>query len=108
VELAKEIIKNGALVSEHPVGTEPLKQYFPARNRIISGLSNGVLICEAGEHSGTIHTANFALEQNRQLFAIPGPIYNPLSVGPNELLKLGAKAVTRASDILEDFGIDEV
>lgn len=106
--LAETIIENGALLSEYPIGMPGLVQNFPARNRIISGLSKGVLVAEAGEKSGTIHTANFALEQNRQLYAIPGPIYNPLSAGPNRLIKMGAKAVTCASDILEDFDIEEV
>jgi DNA processing protein len=64
------------------------------------------LVTEAGENSGTLHTASFALEQNRQIYAVPGPIYNPLAIGPNNLLKQGAKAVSCAQDILEDFGID--
>lgn len=105
--LAKEITKNGALISEYPIGMPGLVQNFPARNRIISGLSKGVVVAEAGEKSGTIHTANFALEQNRQVYAVPGPIYSTLSAGPNRLLKMGAKAVTCAQDILEDFGIEE-
>jgi len=104
--LAEKILENGAIISEQPIGMPALKQNFPARNRIISGLSLGVLITEAGEASGTIHTANFALEQNRNIYAIPGPIYNPLAYGPNKLLKMGAKAVTEACDILEDLGID--
>lgn len=104
--LAKEIIKNGAIISEQPLGIPAYTQNFPARNRIISGLSVGVLITEASDKSGTIHTANFALEQNRQIYAVPGPIYNPLSVGPNRLLKMGAKAVLEGQDILEDFGLD--
>lgn len=105
--LANRILENGAIISEQPIGMPPLKQNFPARNRIISGLSTGVLVTEAGEHSGTLHTANFALEQNRQIYAVPGPIYNPLAQGPNNLLKMGAKAVTCAADILEDLGIEE-
>lgn len=105
-ELGKLIIKNGCLISEQPPEMPALRQNFPARNRIISGLSLGTLITEAGEHSGTLHTASFAIEQNRQLYAIPGPIYNPLAKGPNNLLKNGAKAVTESSDILEDFGIE--
>lgn len=104
--LAEQIIDNGCLISEQPFGMPPLKHNFPARNRIISGLSQGVLVTEAGEASGTLHTASFAIEQNRQLYAIPGPIYNPLAKGPNNLLKQGAKAVTCAQDILEDFGIE--
>jgi DNA processing protein len=105
-ELGKLIINNGCLISEQPPDMPALRQNFPARNRIISGLSLGTLITEAGEHSGTLHTASFAIEQNRQIYAIPGPIYNPLAKGPNNLLKNGAKAVTESSDILEDFGIE--
>lgn len=107
IGLAKKILENGAIISEQPLGMPALKQNFPARNRIISGLSQGVLITEAGDKSGTLHTANFALEQNRQVYAVPGPIYNPLAHGPNMLIKSGAKAVTCAQDILEDFGIEE-
>lgn len=105
--LAEMIIENGCLISEQPFGMPPLKQNFPARNRIISGLSRGVLVTEAGDKSGTLHTASFALEQNRQVYAVPGPIYNPLAKGPNNLLKNGAKAVTEVDDILEDFGIEK-
>ncbi|MDD3678657.1 MAG: DNA-processing protein DprA [Patescibacteria group bacterium] len=104
--LASKITENGCLISEQPIGMPALKQNFPARNRIISGLSQGVLVTEAGEHSGTLHTASFAIEQNRQIYAIPGPIYNPLAKGPNNLIKQGAKPVTEATDILEDFGIE--
>lgn len=105
ISLANKILENGCLISEQPIGMPPLKQNFPARNRIISGLSRGVLITEAGEKSGTLHTASFAIEQNRNIYAIPGPIYNPLSLGPNNLIKHGAKPVTCSEDILEDFGI---
>lgn len=105
--LATKIITNGCLISEQPFEMPPLRQNFPARNRIISGLSRGILVTEAGDRSGTLHTASFALEQNRQIYAVPGPIYNPLAKGPNNLLKNGAKAVTEADDILEDFGIEK-
>jgi len=104
--IADKILENGAIISEQPIGMPALKQNFPARNRIISGLSLGVLITEAGEHSGTLHTASFAIEQNRQIYAVPGPIYNPLSHGPNNLIKSGAKPVSCANDILEDLGIE--
>jgi len=106
--IADKIIKNGgALISEKPVGTQIFKHSFPARNRIISGLSNGVLITEASEHSGTLHTASFAIEQNRNIYAVPGPIYNEMAKGPNNLIKRGAKPVSSAADILEDFGITD-
>jgi DNA processing protein len=104
--LAEKILENGCIISEQPLGMPALKQNFPARNRIISGLSHGIVVTEAGENSGTLHTASFALEQNRQIYAIPGPIYNPLAVGPNSLLKQGAKPITCSQDILEDFGIE--
>lgn len=105
--IAAEIIqKSGCIVSEQPLGMPALKQNFPARNRIISGLSDGVLVTEAGEHSGTLHTANFALEQNRNVYAVPGPIYNEMAIGPNNLIKNGAKPVSSAKDILDDFGVE--
>jgi DNA processing protein len=103
--LAQKILEKGAIISERPIGTPPLRQNFPARNRIISGLASGVLVTEATDKSGTLHTANFALEQGRQIYAVPGPIYNPMSAGPNNLIKMGAKPVSEAKDILEDFGI---
>jgi DNA processing protein len=105
--LAKKIVEFGCLISEQQLGMPAMKQNFPARNRIISGLSHGVLVVEAGEHSGTLHTASFAVEQNRQVYAIPGAIYNPLSKGPNNLIKNGAKPVMEPNDILEDFGIEK-
>ncbi|TSA44677.1 DNA-protecting protein DprA [bacterium] len=95
----------GALISELPLGTPPLKHHFPHRNRIISGISLGTVIIEAAADSGSLITARHALEQNRQVFAVPGSIYNPGSVGPNNLLKMGAKPVTCASDILEDLNL---
>lgn len=107
--LAHDIIQNsGAIISEYPLGTLPLKQNFPARNRIISGLSLGVLVIEAPKESGALITANSALEQNREVFAIPGSIYSRNSEGTNNLIKMGAHLVTSASDILDELNLTQV
>lgn len=95
-----EILQDNAIVSEYPPGTPPLAGHFPGRNRIISGLSRGVLIVEAAEGSGSLITGDFALEQGRELFAIPGAVQNTTSKGANQLLKEGAQLVTEAADIL--------
>ncbi len=106
--LAKRILDGGgALISEYPVGTEPFKSNFVARNRIVSGLSRAVVITEAAEKSGSLHTANFALEQGREVCAVPGNINSPYSVGTNNLIKTGATPVTSVQDILHVIGIDE-
>lgn len=106
--LAKQILTHdGLLVSEYPVGTPALKYHFVARNRIVSGLSEVLLITEANKRSGTIHTANFALEQGRSVLAVPGNITSPTSEGTNNLIKVGATPVTSASDILEALGLQE-
>lgn len=102
--LAKKIVANqGALVSEFPLDSQPLPYHFPRRNRIISGLAQGVIVVEAALRSGALITADFALEQGRDIYALPGKIDNPSARGTLELIKQGAKMVTCAEDILEDF-----
>lgn len=104
--LADEIIDTGgALVSEYPLGTPAMPGNFPARNRIISGLSLGVVVTEAAEDSGSLITASDAAEQGREVFAVPGPITSPLSKGTSELIKKGAKVVTGMEDIFEELRI---
>ncbi|MCD6443264.1 MAG: DNA-processing protein DprA [Thermotogae bacterium] len=95
--------RGGCLISEYPFGTSPMKQNFPRRNRIIAGISLGTLVVEAGEKSGSLITAMQALEYNRTIFAIPGPITSSLSVGTNRLTQMGAKLVMDVKDIVEEF-----
>jgi DNA processing protein len=107
--LAKKVIDKGGLVlSEYPPGTVPIKQNFPQRNRIISGLAVATLVVEAPESSGALLTAQYALEQNRDVMAVPGSIYSPNAVGPNNLIKMGAKLVSSADDVLEALNMKQV
>jgi DNA processing protein len=98
--LAQEIINSGVIISEFPIGTEPLPRHFPRRNRIISGLCYGTLVAEATLKSGTLTTAAHATEQSRELFAIPGAINNPNAKGSNSLIRAGATLVEGAADVL--------
>ncbi len=107
-ELARQISSKGALVSEYPLGTKPRPDYFPRRNRIMSGLSLGVLVIEAGETSGAMITAHLALEQNREVFAIPGSILSPASIGTNKLIQEGAKLVRDYRDVLQELNLTAV
>jgi len=103
LSLCRCIVDHGALITEYPVNTPPQPRHFPARNRIISGISLGVVVVEAGEKSGSLITAKLALEQNREVFAIPGAIDAPGSKGTHKLLKEGAKLVETVDDILDEI-----
>ena len=105
-KLEGEIAANGAVVSEFPLGTPPLPQNFPYRNRVLSGLCFGVLIVEAAEHSGSLITARLANEQGREVFAVPGNITSQTSFGPNFLIKDGAKLVQQWRDVVEELPRD--
>lgn len=105
-QLAHKIIKNGCLVSEYALGASVQKQNFPIRNRIISGMSIGTIVVEADLESGSLITANYALEQNREVFAVPGSIFSAVSRGTNELIRKGAHIVTGVGSVLDELNID--
>lgn len=98
-----KIGETGGIISEYPPGSQPLKHHFPARNRIISGLSDGILIVEARKKSGSLITAELGLEQGKEIFAVPGRLGDVMSVGCNELIRAGAKLVMSPDDILQEF-----
>lgn len=107
--LAKKILSSGgAVISEFPIGSIAFRSNFPFRNRVISGLSLGVLVVEAAEDSGSLITARAALEQNRDVFAVPGDVTRETSAGPNNLIKMGAKPVTEANDVLDALALDHL
>jgi DNA processing protein len=106
--LSEEIAKNGAVITEYPEGTIGAIYTFPERNRIVSGLSLGVVVIEAPEQSGALITANLALEQNKEVFAVPGNIYDENSQGTHKLIKQGAKLVTCIEDILEELNLSHL
>ena len=105
-DLARRIVESGLLVSEYPPGVEPAPWRFPARNRIIAGLSVATVIVEARERSGALITADFALEEGREVFAVPGEIVSALSRGTNGLLKVGATPMTETADVLSALGLE--
>ena len=105
-ELARRIAETGLIVSEYAPGVEPAPWRFPARNRIVAGLSSATVVVEARERSGALITADLALEEGREVFAVPGEITSSLSAGSNDLLKLGASPLTRAADVLVCFGLE--
>jgi len=107
--LARAIAESdGALISEFPPGAQALKHHFPQRNRIIAGLSRGVTVIECREKSGALITADFALDFNREVFAVPGGIFSPTSAGPNSLIKKGAHPVADAKEIIEILGLENI
>jgi DNA processing protein len=106
--LSGEIVERGAIVSEYPLGTPPDAANFPARNRIVSGLTRGTVVVEAGETSGALITARFAADQGREVFAVPGGIFSPQSRGTNRLIQEGAKLLTSGRDVLDELHLETV
>ncbi len=106
--MSEEIAERGAVISDYPLGTKPRADFFPRRNRILSGLSLGTLIVEGDFQSGSMITAKFAMEQNRDVFAVPGSIFSPQSRGPLSLIRDGAMPVTSAQDILEALNLTQI
>jgi DNA processing protein len=106
-KLAQQIAEKGLILSEFPMGAPPYPQNFPVRNRIISGLSAGVLVVEGGEYSGSAITAKLAAEQNREIFAVPGSITSKMSWGPNLLIKQGAKLVQEWNDVVTELEAED-
>ena len=100
------LVEHGLVISEYPPGTSPIAWRFPARNRIMAGLSDAVIVVEARARSGALITADFCLEEGRDVFAVPGSIFSELSIGSHKLLRLGAAAVTCAEDVLDNLGIE--
>jgi DNA processing protein len=107
-QLAREICERSLIVSEYEPGVEPAPWRFPARNRIIAGMCNATIVVEARERSGALITADFALEEGREVFAVPGEITSALSAGTNALVRLGATPLTSATDVLESLGIERI
>ena len=103
INLYMDMQQNGGIISEYGPGINPLPYHFPMRNRIISGLSDGIAVIEAKEKSGSLITVDLGLEQGRNIYAVPGRITDKLSAGCNNLIKMGAKMVTSPQDILEDL-----
>jgi DNA processing protein len=104
-QLAGRIADQGALVSEHPLGARPEATNFPARNRIVSGITRATLVVEAGAQSGALITARFAADQGRDVLAVPGPITSPVSLGANRLIQDGARLVLTADDVRAELGL---
>lgn len=105
IGLYMDLQQNGGVISEFPLGTKPLPQHFPARNRIISGMADAVLVMEAKEKSGSLITADMALEQGKDVYALPGPVNSQLSKGCNYLIKQGAGVLTSPEELLEEWGL---